>query len=159
MPWSRISVTATNLCCSDLNILPSMFRFTHRCLLCRALWHGAVFLLYLTALSLAKLMLRLSCMNEKMCIEHWWNYTDRGAAKYAEKYLLQRHFVNHKFHVCPAWYWIRAYAVKDRPSNYGLSVFRTHWRHDMYCLFYVNYLQIIYLLSLDTNSVPCISPP
>jgi len=29
-----------------------------------------------------------------MWMEHWWNYADRGAAKYSEKNLPERHFVN-----------------------------------------------------------------
>jgi hypothetical protein len=29
-----------------------------------------------------------------MWMEHWWIYADRGAAKYSEKNLPERHFVN-----------------------------------------------------------------
>jgi len=35
-----------------------------------------------------------------MCVEHWWNYAERGAAKYSEKKNLpQLRMLNHKSHV------------------------------------------------------------
>lgn len=90
----------------------------------------------------------------QMCMERWWNYADRRAAKYSEKNPPQRHFVNHKSHVSRPG----TQSEPTRPSSYGLSVFHTGCKHDVCCFLHVNYLQISCNLSWDANSVPYTSP-
>jgi len=37
--------------------------------------------------------------SNEICVEKWWNNTDRGKQKYSEKNLSQCHFVHHEFHL------------------------------------------------------------
>ena len=48
-------------------------------------------------------------MTGEVCMDHWWNYTNRLELKFSEEHLSQCHFVHYKSHntccgieLCPA---------------------------------------------------------
>jgi len=49
--------------------------------------------------SVTKVMLCQWWINEWMCMERWWNDTDKRNHKYLEENMSHCHFVYHKFHL------------------------------------------------------------
>ena len=55
----------------------------------------------------------------KMCVEHWWNYNDRGKPNYLDRDLSQVHFVHHKSHM--EWPHIETEIRSENPATEHLS--------------------------------------